>query len=154
MLYYYIHRWPFCQHIFSKNFAFFRKPRFIRIAALKYGLSCHFCRGFAAKRDEPSQSSLRGGQHPRPLSQILRICQLSQRESHWRNRRLCNLPDNFPSMPRALPLGELSPQVTERARMLAGGALNAPPSGNLAATIGNRLRGLPPRQGFVKTVRF
>ena len=29
---------------------------------------------------------------------------------------ICSSLGNFPAMPRALPLGELSPQVTERAR--------------------------------------
>ena len=39
-------------------------------------------------------------------------------------------------------MGELSPQVTERARTLAGGAPKAPPSGELAANTVSRLRGL------------
>jgi len=36
--------------------------------------------------------------------------------------------------------------VTERARTLAGGALKAPPSGELAANTVSRLRGLAPSQ--------
>ena len=42
---------------------------------------------------------------------------------------------DFPSMPRALPVGGLAPEVTERARTLAGVA--APPGGAVA----QRLRG-------------
>ena len=92
-------------------------------------------------RVKPPQS-LRGGQHPRPLSQILRICQLSQRESPWHSGKVIGQIAKSPVSPVALPLGELSPQVTERARMLAGGALKAPPSGELAANTVSRLRGL------------
>ena len=37
----------------------------------------------------------------------LRLCQLSQRESLWRNHKLCGLTGNFSAMPRPLPLGEV-----------------------------------------------
>ena len=50
--------------------------------------------------------------------------QLSQRESHWRNRRLCNLPDNFPTMPKAPSQRGLSPKAT-------GGVSADTPSGSL-----------------------
>ena len=36
-----------------------------------------------------------------------RLCQLSQRESLWRNRKLYALTRNFAAMPRPLPLGEV-----------------------------------------------
>ncbi len=53
-----------------------------------------------------------------PSPSLLTQCHLSQRERLWRNRTLCSSTGNYTAMPRALPLGELSPKVTERARML------------------------------------
>ena len=53
-----------------------------------------------------------------PSPSLLTQCHLSQRERLWRNRTLCSSTGNYTVMPRALPLGELSPKVTERARML------------------------------------
>ena len=83
---------------------------------------------------EPSQalraSSPEGGAF-RPLSQTLRVCQLSQRESQDRGGSVSCL--SFERVPRAwrecflpLPLGEVSPKVTERAHP-------APPRGAAAA---------------------
>ena len=51
-----------------------------------------------------------------PSPSRLTPCHLSQRERLWRNRTLCSSTGNYTAMPRALPLGELSPKVTERAR--------------------------------------
>ena len=70
---------------------------------------------------------------PRPLSHLR--CQLSQRESLWRNRRLCNLPDNFPSMPRAPSQRGLSAQQTGGvlADTPSGAPVPAPPRGRLCA---------------------
>jgi hypothetical protein len=64
----------------------------------------NFASGVASKM---YQKKLQG-QRARPLSQILRICQLSQRESLWRNHELCSLTGNFSAMPRPLPLGEVA----------------------------------------------
>ena len=50
-----------------------------------------------------------------PSPSLLTQCHLSQRERLWRNRTLCSSTGNYTAMPRALPLGELSPKVTERA---------------------------------------
>ena len=44
-----------------------------------------------------------------PSPSLLAQCHLSQRERLWRNRKLHGLTGNFAAMPRALPLGELSP---------------------------------------------
>ena len=44
-----------------------------------------------------------------PSPSLLAQCHLSQRERLWRNRELHGLTGNFAAMPRALPLGELSP---------------------------------------------
>ena len=68
---------------------------------------------------------------PRPLSHLR--CQLSQRESLWRNRRLCNLPDNFLSMPRAPSQRGLSAQQT-------GGVSVDTPSVSLCSTAPPRGR--------------
>ncbi len=108
-------------------------------------------------------AALRGSWTP---SQAL-TRQLSQRESLWRNRRLCNLLGNFPDMPRAPPLGELPSEARLRGRgrlrgtnplrlcfanppppkgggfaLLTGSCRKAPPSGELDATNGSGLRGL------------
>ena len=56
-----------------------------------------------------------------PSPSLLTQCHLSQRERLWRNRTLCISTGNYTAMPRALPLGELSPKVTERASPLRGG---------------------------------
>ena len=70
-----------------------------------------------------------------PLSHLR--CQLSQRESLWRNRRLCNLPDNFPSMPRAPSQRGLSAQqtggVSADTPSVTAYAAPAPPRGRLCA---------------------
>ena len=72
---------------------------------------------------------------PRPLSHLR--CQLSQRESLWRNRRLCNLPDNFPAMPRAPSQRGLSAQqtggVSADTPSVTAYAVPAPPRGRLCA---------------------
>ena len=63
-----------------------------------------------------------------PSPSLLTQCHLSQRERLWRNRTLCSSTGNYTAMPRALPLGELSPKVTERARMLPAERIpNRPP---------------------------
>ena len=58
-----------------------------------------------------------------PSPSLLTQCHLSQRERLWRNRTLCSSTGNYAAMPRALPLGELSPKVTERARALPAARL-------------------------------
>ena len=64
--------------------------------------------GFASSLGEGASGA--PGSFARPLRHLR--CQLSQRESLWRNRRLCNLPDNFPAMPRAPSQRGLSAQQT------------------------------------------
>ena len=63
-----------------------------------------------------------------PSPSLLTQCHLSQRERLWRNRTLCSSTGNYTAMPRALPLGELSPKVTERARMLPAECIPNRPS--------------------------
>ena len=73
------------------------------------------------RRGTPSVCSRWSASSPSPSR--LTPCHLSQRERLWRNRTLCSSTGNYTAMPRALPLGELSPKVTERARALPAARL-------------------------------
>ena len=81
-----------------------------------------------------------------PAPSLLTQCHLSQRERLWRNRTLCSSTGNYTAMPRALPLGELSPKVTERARMLPAEripnrpALHSSPQNDTIAAANHRRR--------------
>ena len=83
-----------------------------------------------------------------PSPSLLTQCHLSQRERLWRNRTLCSSTGNYTAMPRALPLGELSPKVTERARMLPAEripnrpvpALHSSPQNDTIAAANHRRR--------------
>ena len=76
-----------------------------------------------------------------PSPSLLTQCHLSQRERLWRNRTLCSSTGNYAAMPRALPLGELSPKVTERARTFSRRATVS--AGNKRGSFRLPLRPLP-----------
>ena len=69
------------------------------------------------------------------LSVIAARCHLSQRERPWHSGKVTERIAKSPVSPEALPLGELSPQVTERARTLAASSLP------LGGAVAQRLRG-------------
>ena len=54
-----------------------------------------------------------------------RACQLSQRESPWHDGKVSGQTAKLAVSPEPLPLGEVSPQVTERARPLPENAAAA-----------------------------
>ena len=68
------------------------------------------------------------------LSVIATRCQLSQRESLWRNRILCVLTGNFSAMPRPLPLRKDFPRAGGRCRA-------SDKRGSVDANIVSRRRG-------------
>ena len=91
------------------------------------------------RRGTPSVCSRWSASSPSPSR--LTPCHLSQRERLWRNRTLCSSTGNYTAMPRALPLGELSPKVTERARTFSRRATVS--AGNKRGSFRLPLRPLP-----------
>ena len=113
-----------------------------------------FCKKVAFSGKRRKMFSFSAGS---PSPSLLTQCHLSQRERLWRNRTLCSSTGNYTAMPRALPLGELSPQVTERARLLPAERIPDRPAPALQSftrndTIGHRKipcrRGLFRRSGY------
>ena len=97
-----------------------------------------------------------------------RACQLSQRESPWHNGKVAGQTTKLAVSPEPLPLGEVSPQVTERVHAVRNSPshlalLDASPLGDgaldMAGKLPDKLQSFRHARGSLsegagKTVRF